>query len=494
MSGNPGPSAGDKRSLRDLGTSHPSAEGSFSEASNDMAPECTQAPWKIQETQKALESSKYIEAEAVQGQGKGSKSRGTSSAAQHPLGHSSSQLLGNQYSPMELDLQNIEIPISNVVHQTNDQLSTSYETYNGRDPCSNQWHAAHLNYLQILFKHLPDIGSIASQHDYLGSMVFTSYEDWRQSFGVDSFGDFLIDDIQFGPAFKDFSKTAFGERHIADATVENFSPDTFENVWQLAQLLSIRDAQLIDGSVFWGTGGTVAMIPDIIQSAFTHCPITDNPGLIDKCLVDIMNMANPFGKACPIPHGYAPADGQPTSATLIARPGAPVQEPHMMSEVNFLGKLTQAALMEDDWNNGDDNDNELEFEVRDSQDTNHEDANAKYAKLFEGLNVDEVAVKKDTLLKTLHEKRGAQDFEQAEEGQCGAVMARNTEMIKKKALHLHTFSSIALVAFLINEDLGDGHATSKIMLRYQSSKANGPSGTDEAAHEIKDKKHKASTN
>ncbi|KAF9514378.1 hypothetical protein BS47DRAFT_1361758 [Hydnum rufescens UP504] len=107
-------------------------------------------------------------------------------------------------------------------------------------------------------------------------------------------------------------------------------------------------------------------------------------------------------------------------------------------------------------------------------------------------------------------------------------MARNAEMIKKKALHLHMFSNIALVAFLINEDLGDGHATSQNsldlfktdilnslfdvvrtagcmpsifsrlfnwMLRYhQSSKANRPSGTDEMACEIEDKKHEVSTN
>jgi hypothetical protein len=57
---------------------------------------------------------------------------------------------------------------------------------------------------------------------------------------------------------------------------------------------------------------------------------------------------------------------------------------------------------------------------------------AKYANLFEGLNSDEVVGKKDALLKALHEKRGAQDFKQAEEGQHGAVMARNTEIIKKK--------------------------------------------------------------
>jgi hypothetical protein len=77
-----------------------------------------------------------------------------------------------------------------------------------------------------------------------------------------------------------------------------------------------------------------------------------------------------------IPYGYAPADGQPTSMTLIEKQ---VREPHMMSEVNFLGNLTQAALMEEDnWNDGDDDDNESEFEVCDSQDTNHKDANVSF--------------------------------------------------------------------------------------------------------------------
>ncbi|KAF9514379.1 hypothetical protein BS47DRAFT_1392509 [Hydnum rufescens UP504] len=41
---------------------------------------------------------------------------------------------------------------------------------------------------------------------------------------------------------------------------------------------------------------------------------------------------------------------------------------------------------------------------------------AEYAKLCEGLNADELAAKKDALIKALHEKRGAQDFEWAEEG------------------------------------------------------------------------------
>ncbi|KAF9510711.1 hypothetical protein BS47DRAFT_1395786 [Hydnum rufescens UP504] len=134
------------------------------------------------------------------------------------------------YSPMDLDPQDIKIPISNIIHENSDQLSISYETYDGGGPHSDQWCAVCLCYLQILLNHLPDVGSIVSQHDYLGSTVFTSYKDWWQSFGVDSLGDFLIDDIQFGPAFKDFLKAAFGERHVANTAVEKFSPNAFESV------------------------------------------------------------------------------------------------------------------------------------------------------------------------------------------------------------------------------------------------------------------------
>ncbi|KAF9508421.1 hypothetical protein BS47DRAFT_1365962 [Hydnum rufescens UP504] len=81
----------------------------------------------------------------------------------------------------------------------------------------------------------------------------------------------------------------------------------------------------------------------------------------------------------------------------------------------------------------------------------------EYKNLFCGLGDDKIAKKKESLLKALHKKRGNWDFDQAEKGQCGAIIARNAEILKKKALHLHTFSSIALMAFLINEDLGDGH-------------------------------------
>ncbi|KAF9503484.1 hypothetical protein BS47DRAFT_1369504 [Hydnum rufescens UP504] len=88
-----------------------------------------------------------------------------------------------------------------------------------RDPRSTEWRALHIQHLHILIQHLPDVSTIASQGDYLGSYVPQSYEEWQQVFGIDNFGDFLIDDLKFGPAFKDFAKQAFGidtklKRHL----------------------------------------------------------------------------------------------------------------------------------------------------------------------------------------------------------------------------------------------------------------------------------------
>ncbi|KAF9512190.1 hypothetical protein BS47DRAFT_1394478, partial [Hydnum rufescens UP504] len=81
----------------------------------------------------------------------------------------------------------------------------------------------------------------------------------------------------------------------------------------------------------------------------------------------------------------------------------------------------------------------------------------KYATLFEGLNKNEAAAKKDSLLK--------------EEGRWGAIMARNANSIKKQAcrpvidaltaLHLDAFSNIAMITFLINRDFQDGYATAQ---------------------------------
>ncbi|KAF9508482.1 hypothetical protein BS47DRAFT_1397790 [Hydnum rufescens UP504] len=86
-----------------------------------------------------------------------------------------------------------------------------YEIFNGRDPRSTEWRALCIQHLCILIQHLPDVSTIASQGDYLGSYVPQSYEEWRQVFGIDNFGDFLIDNLKFGLAFKDFAKQAFGD-------------------------------------------------------------------------------------------------------------------------------------------------------------------------------------------------------------------------------------------------------------------------------------------
>jgi hypothetical protein len=76
----------------------------------------------------------------------------------------------------------------------------------------------------------------------------------------------------------------------------------------------------------------------------------------------------------------------------------------------------------------------------------------EYAKLFEGLNNDKIAAKKEALCIGLHEKRGAHDFEQAEEGRRGAIMVRNTNTIKKQAskvsiIHIWLLKSFAGLAF-----------------------------------------------
>ncbi|KAF9503005.1 hypothetical protein BS47DRAFT_1369862 [Hydnum rufescens UP504] len=53
-----------------------------------------------------------------------------------------------------------------------------YEIFNGGDPCSTEWHALRIQHLRILIQHLPDVSTIASQGDYLGSYVPQSYEEW----------------------------------------------------------------------------------------------------------------------------------------------------------------------------------------------------------------------------------------------------------------------------------------------------------------------------
>ncbi|KAF9510019.1 hypothetical protein BS47DRAFT_1364818 [Hydnum rufescens UP504] len=53
-----------------------------------------------------------------------------------------------------------------------------YEIFNGGDPRSTEWCALHIQHLRILVQHLPDVGTIASQGDYLGSYIPQSYEEW----------------------------------------------------------------------------------------------------------------------------------------------------------------------------------------------------------------------------------------------------------------------------------------------------------------------------
>jgi hypothetical protein len=114
---------------------------------------------------------------------------------------------------MDLDDQRTQDPVS--VDQTSNQLSSMYETYDGGEPRSDEWRVSRLVYLRHLLQHLPDVGATASPNDYLGSVVYKSYDEWRDAFGVDNFGDFLVDDLGFGPAFKDLVKQGFGDRYIS---------------------------------------------------------------------------------------------------------------------------------------------------------------------------------------------------------------------------------------------------------------------------------------
>ncbi|KAF9502921.1 hypothetical protein BS47DRAFT_1369923 [Hydnum rufescens UP504] len=170
-----------------------------------------------------------------------------------------------------------EIPIDPILLSNNDTISLhdggvmdfsslhasmgtdtpiEYEIFNGGDPRSTEWRALRIQHLHILVQHLPDVSTIASQGDYLGSYVPQSYEEWRQVFGIDNFGNFLIDNLKFGPAFKDFAKQAFGDRYKAEAALAMFSTGNFKSVRQVACLVSIANTQQMDGLVFWASGGT----------------------------------------------------------------------------------------------------------------------------------------------------------------------------------------------------------------------------------------------
>jgi hypothetical protein len=174
-------------------------------------------------------------------------------------------------------------------HNSDSTLSIIYEQFDGGEPWSSTWHESHILYLHHLLHHLPDTGVIASEHEYLGSSLFSSYEEWWQSFGTDNFGDFIMDDIHFGPSFKDWAKQVFGDCHAAESAIENFSPQKFAEIHQVEKSSSIQAAHNLDGLVFWGTGGGVSMIPDIIQSAFTHCLPDHQPGLMEKCTYEQHN-------------------------------------------------------------------------------------------------------------------------------------------------------------------------------------------------------------
>ncbi|KAF9508453.1 hypothetical protein BS47DRAFT_1397765 [Hydnum rufescens UP504] len=211
---------------------------------------------------------------------------------------------------------------------------TEYEIFNGGDPCSTEWCALRIQHLRILVQHLPDVSTIASQGDYLGSYIPQSYEEWQQVFGIDNFGDFLIDDLKFGLVFKDFTKQAFGDRYEAEAALAMFSTGNFESVRQVACSVSIANAQQMDGSVFWASGSAVAMIPEMFQSAFTHCPTDHESGLIDKWLVDVLNMAKQMYKR----HDTAIPLLSALSSASTVHPTSPTSAVHS----TFVGHSTPA--------------------------------------------------------------------------------------------------------------------------------------------------------
>ncbi|KAF9514795.1 hypothetical protein BS47DRAFT_1361507 [Hydnum rufescens UP504] len=207
MSGDPGPIgalASDKKQSRALGTSpHQGPHGSQSEmSSGETAPNHMQVPQKIQKTQKAVESTEYIQAEAAQG-------------------YSPFKLMGmgldtDIRTNMDMDMDSS----TNVDLSTNMDLSMNVD-FRMKGHLLNlyfflmeaQTHSIKIlpDPMMILLECLPNIGAIASEHDYLRTMVLTSYEEWQQFFGVNNFDEFLITDLHFGPAFKDFVKAAIGD-------------------------------------------------------------------------------------------------------------------------------------------------------------------------------------------------------------------------------------------------------------------------------------------
>ncbi|KAF9508064.1 hypothetical protein BS47DRAFT_1366224 [Hydnum rufescens UP504] len=417
--------------------------------------------------------------------------------------------------------------------------------------------------IMILYRSLHDGGvmDFSSLHASMGTDTPIEYEIFN--------GGDPHNDLKFGPVFKDFAKQAFGDRYEAEVALAMFSMGNFESVWQVACSVSIANAQQMDGLVFWASGGVVAMIPKMFQSTFTHCPTDHESGLIDKWLVDVLNMAKqmPFHphhsftsmvpSASTVPSAsMVPSASAISSASMISlastvpltsgvpstSANAPFKSRTAMG-ANFITRFAQAALDQDvNWSQ--DVDSGLEFVTpSDSEDSNNEHFDDVFSKEDEngnqcqkprtksnhphipnieaelanleaqegiwddqlhdnnnstadilpnistlkdgplsldqwkmceliwgqfmkavdflaqkwqvkpsrilakaghvvsekdnwptdGLNKNEAAAKKDSLLKGLQEKRGIRDFEQAEEGRQGAIMARNANSIKKQA-------------------------------------------------------------
>jgi hypothetical protein len=105
-------------------------------------------------------------------------------------------------------------------------------------------------------------------------------------------GEDFFDQRGFGGAFKQALKMAIGDRANAEKAANAYSKVGFERVRKIAQN-SINEAQTADGSVFWATGGGLNCLPSAFTSVFKHCPVDkmNDPSLIQKCLIDVINMA-----------------------------------------------------------------------------------------------------------------------------------------------------------------------------------------------------------
>ncbi|KAF9507772.1 hypothetical protein BS47DRAFT_1398365 [Hydnum rufescens UP504] len=164
------------RSNKSPGRSPPQTpEGSAAE--NETGKETYRTLRKIRRTQKAVESQVYdsVDSEAGHGRdhthGHGHGNRTTHSnddmtdnpllsrtkplflsdddgAGSDPPSHGVAQPPTSQHTP-DLDTHHTRVAFGNSVGQTNDQL-LAYETYDGGEPRSDEWHASRLLYLQTL--------------------------------------------------------------------------------------------------------------------------------------------------------------------------------------------------------------------------------------------------------------------------------------------------------------------------------------------------------